>query len=96
MASGKILGKVVEISADGNLITDITAEQLHATPRDVSVSISCDDHETNGIFTPDHKEPPFTFLALLGESGRLELVIVGDSAKIMLGVRTGTPVKVTW
>ena len=32
----------------------------------------------------------------IGESGKLELAIVGDSAKIMLGVRVGETVVVKW
>jgi S-adenosylmethionine hydrolase len=37
-----------------------------------------------------------TLLALVGGSGKLELEIVGDSAKIMLGVRVGEKVVVKW
>ena len=33
-----------------------------------------------------------TYIATLGDSGRLELAIVGDSARDMLGVARGTPV----
>ena len=41
-------------------------------------------------------QPEMTLIALVGSSGKLELAIVGDSAAIMLGVRVGTPVTVTW
>ena len=60
------------------------------------VTIRCDEHETVGLFTAGHSEPEMSFLALLGDSGFLELTIVGDSAKMMLGVRVGERVSVQW
>jgi S-adenosylmethionine hydrolase len=96
MAAGKISGQVVAISPEGNLVTDISADALARAPRDERVIVRCDEHETNGIFTPEHNQPAFTFLAQLGAAGKLELVIVGDNASLMLGIRTGTTVEVEW
>lgn len=93
---GKIEGVVASISDSGNLVTDITAAQLRDAPRDESVTVRCDEHETIGIYGLEHKEPEMTLLALVGKSGNLELEIVGDSAKIMLGVRVGEKVVVKW
>lgn len=93
---GKIEGKIVSISDEGNLITDISAEQLADAPRDDSVTVSCDEHMTQGIFAADHNEPDFTLLAMLGTGGCLELVVVGDSARIMLGLGEGQTVTVKW
>ena len=84
------------IAPDGSLVTSIAIAELSAAPRDASVTITCDEHQTVGLYSPDHQEPPFTFLALLSPSGFLELVIVGDSAKIMLGIRVGESVTVQW
>jgi len=92
----KIEGKVVSISESGNLITDISCAALAEAPRDGTVSIRCDEHETVGLFTSGHNEPEMSFLALLGDGGFLELTIVGDSAKMMLGIRTGERVNVQW
>jgi S-adenosylmethionine hydrolase len=94
--SGKIDGTVVAYSEAGSLITDIPHDRLSGVPRDSSVTVTCDEHETVGIFSADHKEPDFTLLAVLGPSGFLELHIVGDSAKIMLGVRLGERIVVKW
>jgi S-adenosylmethionine hydrolase len=93
---GTIEGAVVAVSDRGNLITDITADQLRNVPRNDSVTVRCDEHETIGIFELGHQEPEMTLLALIGNSGKLELEIVGDSAKIMLGVRVGEKVVVKW
>jgi len=91
-----IEGKVVSINEGGNLVTDIPCAALVEAPRDSSVTIRCDEHETVGLFSDGHSEPEMSFLALFGDSGFLELTIVGDSAKIMLGVRVGERVSVQW
>lgn len=93
---GKVEGRVTAFTEAGNAVTDIAVDRLAAAPRDTSVTIQCDEHETAGLFAPDHKEPEMTLLALLSTSGFLELVIVGDSAKIMLGIRVGEKVTVKW
>ena len=93
---GKVKGKIVSVSESGNLVTDIADSQLTDAPRDERLTVSCDEHVTQGLFDASHKEPPMTFLALLGEQGKLELCIVGDSAAIMLGVRPGEPVVIEW
>ena len=58
--------------------------------------VSCDEHETTGIFGLDHGQPEMTLLAVIGESGNLELAIVGESARIMLGIDVGEKVVVSW
>lgn len=93
---GRIEGSVVAITAEGDLVTSISSDQLRGAPRDPSVLISCGDHETVGIFPPDHQEAPMTFLAVLKEGDPLRLVIVGDSAKMMLGITVGEAVTVKW
>ncbi|ADB18686.1 hypothetical protein Psta_4033 [Pirellula staleyi DSM 6068] len=93
---GKIEGTIVAFSSDGNLVSDIPNSSLAGAPRGENVLIACDEHETIGLFEPGHGQPDMTLLALLGESGFLELTIVSDSAKIMLGVSRGTPIVVKW
>lgn len=96
IVADKITGAIQSIDSFGNLITDITEEMLEGVPRDESVVVHCDEHETIGIFKAYADQPPMTLIALIGSSGHLELAIVDDSAKIMLGVAVGTPVVVTW
>jgi S-adenosylmethionine hydrolase len=93
---GKVEGEVVSIDSFGNLVTNITAEALANAPRDESVTIRCDDHETLGIYNTYADQPEMTLIALVGSSGQLEIAIVNDSAKIMLGVRVGEKVVVKW
>ena len=93
---GKIEGSVVSIDSFGNLVTDITAENLADAPRGSETHIRCGDHETFGIFNTYEEQPAMTLIALVGSSDQLELAIVGDSAKIMLGVAVGEKVSVSW
>jgi S-adenosylmethionine hydrolase len=94
--AGKIEGTVVAYGPAGNLVTDIPNERLAGVPQGMSVSVTCDEHETVGIFPADHHEEPCTLMAILGSSGCLELTIVDDSAKMMLGVPLKEKVVVKW
>lgn len=95
--AGSIVGKVVEVTSEGDLITDITSLAVADAPRTDSTKIVVDDeHETFGIFSLDHKQPAMTLIAILDEATNLKLHLTGDSAAMMLGVRAGAPVKVSW
>jgi S-adenosylmethionine hydrolase len=96
VSARKIEGAVQAIDSFGNLITNITAAALADVPRDESLSIVCDEHETRGLFETYADQPEMTFMALIGSSGYLELAIVGESAALMLGVPVGSPVVVSW
>jgi S-adenosyl-L-methionine hydrolase (adenosine-forming) len=96
VSANKIEGAVESVDSFGNLITNISAGALARVPRGEEVAIVCDEHETRGIFKTYAEQPQMTLIALVGSSGNLELAIVGDSAAVMLGVRAGAPVTVTW
>ncbi len=93
---GEIEGVIESVDSFGNLITNIGEDQLGDVPRDESVRIICDEHETTGIFRTYGDQPEMTLIALVGSTGKLELAIVGDSAKVMLGVGQGAAVKILW
>jgi S-adenosylmethionine hydrolase len=93
---GQIQGKIASYGESGNLVTDIASDRLDNVPRGQEVTVTCDEHQTVGIYPADHPEQPFTLMAILGASGFLELTIVGESAKAMLGVRVGETVTVKW
>jgi S-adenosylmethionine hydrolase len=94
--ANRIDGEVVEVDSFGNLITNITTKMLEGVPRNDSVVISCDEHETQGIFATYSDQPTMTFMAHVGSTGRLELAVVDENASAMLGVRVGAPVIVRW
>ena len=94
--AGKIEGKIVSYGQTGNLVTDIANDRLKGVPSGDAAKVICDEHETVGIYPADHPEEPMTLMAILGSSGFLELTIVGDSAKIMLGVPLRERIVVKW
>ena len=96
VAVGRITGVVESIDSFGNLITNIGEEQLADVPRGEATTITCDEHATQGIFRTYADQPAMTLVALVGSTGKLEIAIVDDSAALMLGVRVGTPVTITW
>ena len=92
----KLKGEVVSVRDAGDLVTDISVAALVAVPRDEQVCIRCDGHATSGIFPVDHDQPEMTFIAVEGESGFLELALVGDSANRFLGIKLGASVSLEW
>jgi S-adenosylmethionine hydrolase len=93
---GKVTGTVRSIDSFGNLITDISSEALKDAPTGEQLRVTCDEHETCGLYKTYADQPTMTLVAVVGSSGYLELAIVGDSAAAMLGIAKGTPVKVEW
>ena len=94
--ANRIEGQVVAVDNFGNLVTNITRDMLAGAPTDETVAVRCDEHETRSIFTTYADQPPRTLIALVGSNDQLELAIVDDSAKLMLGVGVGAPVEVCW
>ena len=94
--ANKIEGKIVSVDSFGNLVTNIAEADLAQISDRAQAQIRCDEHETLGIFATYADQPPMTLIALVGSAGQLELAIVEESAKMMLGVGVGDKVTVTW
>ncbi|MGY8770927.1 MAG: SAM hydroxide adenosyltransferase [Pirellulales bacterium] len=94
--AGTIKGTVVDITDSGDAVTDIENSSLADAPRDESISIACGGHKTVGLSPADHDQPEMTYIAVLGNSGALELSLVGDSAAKFLCLKVGDPVKIVW
>lgn len=93
---GKIEGSVVSITDSGSIVTDLTADRLRTVPNDEHTVVRCEEHETMGIYPAEHGQPAATFVAYVGESGRLQLEVVGEDTSMMLGIRVGNKVVVQW
>lgn len=94
--SNLIEGQVSKLGEAGNLITSIANDQLTEAPRDASISIRFAGHETICLYPAGHQEPETTLVAYLGESGALEIEIVGMNLAEMLGIQVGAKVSVLW
>lgn len=95
-AVSTLKGSVIEIDSSGNLVTDIAFEKLANAPSDTSLRVVIDEHETFGLFPPEHSQPSMTLIAVRDPQSSLKIVLVDDSASSMLGVRVGAPVEVHW
>ncbi len=84
------------MNAGGDLVTDISIEQITNVPRDESVRIIFGGHETIGLYPDPHDQPAATMVAKLSNSGFLEVGIVGISLSEMLGINVGEPVRIEW
>lgn len=96
VVSQTLTGKVVEVDATGNLVTDIPSERLRGAPSDASLRVVVDEHETFGLYPAEHSQPPMTLVAIAEGNKPLTIVLVDDSASAMLGVRVGAMVEVHW
>lgn len=94
--SNQIEGTVASCDATGNLVTDIPNDSVAGLVGDESISIKFGGHETFGIFPGDHSEPDATLVASLGDSGFVQIGIVGISISDMLGIKAGVAVVVAW
>jgi S-adenosylmethionine hydrolase len=93
--AAKLIGTVVEIGASGDLITDLTSEQISALGHNAETKVVVDEEfETIGIFGADHKQPEMTLVAILETGQPLRLSLVSDSASMMLGVKKGAKVEI--
>ncbi|MFI4875567.1 MAG: SAM hydroxide adenosyltransferase [Blastopirellula sp. JB062] len=94
--AAKLIGSITAISESGDLISDISHDQLAAAPTDERTTVTCDEHRTLGVYPAEHQQPEMTYVAVLGKSGFLELCIVGESAAAFLGIRPGAKVEISW
>ncbi len=94
--SNRIEGRVEKIGETGNLVTNISVDQVADIPHDDTVTIKFGGHETIGLFPAKHDQPAATMVASLGESGFVEIEIVGISLSEMLGIKPEAPVEVCW
>jgi hypothetical protein len=93
--TAKIKGSVVEISATGDLVTDLTESALASVGRSQETKIIVDEEfETFGIYGSNHEQPDMTLIAILEPGQPLRLHLVSDSAHSMLGVQKGATVEV--
>jgi len=91
-----IEGSVAKIGDSGQLISDITVDQLQGIPRDENTTVKFGGHVTQGLFDAGHGQPDATMVAYISEAGSLEIEIVGISLSEMLGITTGEKISVHW
>lgn len=90
-----ITGYVVAVDSFGNLISNISTEDLSAIDDLSSVVVTCAGEATHGIIETYGQRPPGSLVALIGSSGKLEVAIVAGNAAQRLDAKVGNTVIVT-
>jgi S-adenosylmethionine hydrolase len=98
----EIEGEVIHIDGFGNLITNITSDDLarlgHATRLagfpERSVSVSVGDTEIRGLVSAYAEVPHGELLAIVGSCSLLEVSVSGGNAARQLATARGAPVRV--
>jgi len=92
---GKTLrGQVVYIDRFGNLISNISAQQLREFSRDQPITISLAEHLIGGLCQTYAEVPPDSPLALIGSFGFLEIGVNRGNARRRFDARPGDPVNI--
>lgn len=90
-----IEGEVLAVDAFGNLITNITEQDIATWATGGRVTIACADHVIHGLSRTYAERPAGTLTALVGSAGRLEVAQVAGSAARRLGAGRGARVALT-
>ncbi|UCB42683.1 MAG: SAM-dependent chlorinase/fluorinase, partial [Dehalococcoidales bacterium] len=89
--SGSVVGHILHIDSFGNLITDITGQDLPATDRPLTVKVG---NQTIRSLSRTYAEGE-GLLALIGSSDHLEISVKGGSAHGFLNAEVGDKVRVS-
>jgi len=91
-----ITGSVVAVDTFGNLISNISAEDLSTTDDLSSVVVTCAGEATHGIIETYGQRPSGSLVALIGSSAKLEVAIVAGNAAQRLNAKVGNTITITW
>lgn len=86
-------GQVMQVDHFGNLVTNITKEQLNPGG---GVNISVKNTLLNEVVATFGSKAPGELIAMLDSSGHLAISVVNGSAADRLGVRADEPVQLTF
>jgi hypothetical protein len=89
VAGGNLVGHILHIDHFGNLITDITSEDLPSGAYSIDVA----GHQISSL--SQSYDQAQELLALIGSSGRLEIALKGGSAARLLGSKVGDELRIT-
>ncbi len=92
--SDAIEGRVTSLAENGDLITDISVTTFADLDQLSEIRVRIGPHETLGLHPTDHGEPESTMIAVLGDSGFVEIGIVGMNMSEMLGIAAGEKVTI--
>jgi S-adenosylmethionine hydrolase len=98
---GRVDGQVLYVDSFGNLITNVTPDDLVAvfdslTEATRSATVICGPHKIRGLVGTYAEAGDRATAALIGSSNRLEIAVVNGNAARELALDRGAPVAVTF
>jgi S-adenosylmethionine hydrolase len=90
----RLEGTILAVDSFGNLITNITQDDLPAASRLECAEVRCAGRIVSGIIRTYGERPPGSLVALFGSGGRLEIAVVNGSAANKLQAGVGDAVAV--
>jgi S-adenosyl-L-methionine hydrolase (adenosine-forming) len=91
----RIAGQILQIDSFGNLITNITERDLVKLQKvAASITVRGPSVTVHGLSTTYGEQPPGSYVALIGSSGRLEIARVNGNAASSLSAQLDDSVEV--
>jgi len=87
------LGQVMQVDHFGNLVTNITSEQLKP---DMRVNISVKDAIFHEVVSTFGSKAPGELIAMFDSSGHLAISVVNGSAADRLSITADEPIRLTF
>jgi hypothetical protein len=94
-SAGGIAGEVLYVDSFGNLITNISRDDLAVLGNPASLAVDCGGHEIQGVVPTYGAALDGEVVALFDSQGRLEIAKVGGHAARELHMDAGEPVMVS-
>jgi S-adenosylmethionine hydrolase len=92
----RIVGRIVQIDAFGNLITNIESTMLPAGRSRADLRVECQGRTEVGMVSVYAERHAGSLVALIGSGGRLEIAVVDGNASRTLSASVGEEVIVRW
>jgi S-adenosylmethionine hydrolase len=89
-----VQGEVLYIDSFGNVITNLTRDEVAAAGNPARLVITCAGRTIRGLVPTYAAAMPQELVALFDSQGRLELAIVQGNAARELGAEVGAPITI--
>ena len=96
LEAARLVGEIESTDHFGNLITNITRQDLAGIAQHQPLRVRCGDHHNIPIVRTYGAQPKGTIVSLVGSTGQLELAIVEGNAAETLKLSIGAAVSISW
>ena len=90
----EVVGEVIGSDRFGNLLTSVTVDGVRELAAHGAIAVELAGRELGGMASSYQEGPTGIPTPIIGSGGRLEIFVRNGSARAILGIGPGTPVKV--